>query len=63
MNRIFSTKPLHLHKWKKVSSFISNDKKYGHDHNFCSICNTDLHIIRHWNKSPIIKFHKHQDEK
>lgn len=45
--------------WVLISSYTSKDKSYAHEHYRCYEKGLQKHIVRHWNKKPIIKITKH----
>ncbi len=46
------------HNWVQTSSFISSNRKYVHEQYYCKCCDSTKHIMKLWNKRPIIKIIK-----
>jgi hypothetical protein len=49
--------------WVLISSYTSQDKTYAHEHYICYEKKLHKHIVRHWNKKPIIKITKQSYDK
>jgi hypothetical protein len=55
-------KLLFKHDWVQTSSFISSNRKYVHEQYYCQCCDSTKHIMKYWNKQPIIKIVKNHEK-
>jgi hypothetical protein len=50
------------HNWVKTSSYVSENKGYVHEQYHCNCCDSVKHLMKYWNRRPIIKIIKPEDK-
>lgn len=58
IQKLFSPK----HNWVQVSSYVSSNKGYAHEHYHCDCCDSTKHVMKYWNKKPITKILKNHEK-